>query len=98
MQPATPQLSHLLGFSAGVADRAVMEAWFDSLTGSFKDGAEYWAANRSLRPPPTCESQEATQPPDFYQGCLAAKSELDQVDVRRLSDPEYRAGWNTPPS
>ncbi len=86
--PAAPQLSTLQGFAAGAADRAVMEAWFNSLSGSFKEGAEFWAANRSLRP----------HPPDFYQGCLAAKAQLDHVDVRRLGDPEYRAGWNTPPS
>jgi len=96
--PVAPQLSTLQGFAAGAADRAVMEAWFNSLTGGFKDGAEFWAANRSIRPQPTCEGQEANEPPTFYQGCVAAKDLLDQVDVRRLSDPKYRAGWNTPPT
>jgi hypothetical protein len=95
---ASNQPPQVQSFAAGAADRATMEAWFDGLSGSFKDGAEFWAANRSLRLQPTCESQESNNPPDFYQGCLAAKARLDPIDVRRLSDPNYRAGWNSSPT
>ena len=28
-------------------------------------------------------------------GCLAAKRVLTPSDIRRKSEPEYRAGWNS---
>jgi hypothetical protein len=31
---------------------------------------------------------------DWTAGCLAAKRILAPSDVRRKTEPEYRAGWN----
>jgi hypothetical protein len=41
-------------FQEGQVDRRAWEAWFDSQSGDFRAGAEYWAAHRSLRNPGSC--------------------------------------------
>jgi hypothetical protein len=80
------------GYRAGVADRAEWEHWFNSKSGSFKDGAEYWAGERSKTRPGSCY---ALVDHDAQQGCLAAKILLDNSDAKRRTDESYRDGWNS---
>jgi hypothetical protein len=35
-------------FQEGLADRRVFEQWFSTLSGDYRDGADYWASQRSL--------------------------------------------------
>lgn len=41
-------------YEEGLADRRIWENWFVALAGPFKDGAEYWSAQRSLPKPGSC--------------------------------------------
>lgn len=79
-------------FQQGLADRRMWEQWFASLTGGYRDGAYYWSGQRSLPRPDACFGAGRGQ--DFVNGCTAAKVRLDPTDLRRTSEPEYRAGWN----
>lgn len=78
-------------FQQGQSDRAAWEQWFASLSDSQKAGAEYWAGQRSLPRPGTCESSDAA----FTAGCTEARRRLSPSDARRRNDPEYRRGWNS---
>jgi hypothetical protein len=92
--PATPPLPSRT-FEEGLANRRAWEAWFAGLTGPFKDGAEYWSAQRSIPKPGSCYGPTGQNLGDWTAGCLAAKRVLAPSDVRRKSEPEYRAGWNS---
>src|SRR5438045_950296 len=81
-------------FEDGRADRRAWETWFGSLTDEFQDGAEFWAAHRSDPQQPSCLA--SSRGPAFYYGCKGAKARLDPTDLRRKSEPEYKAGWNSP--
>jgi hypothetical protein len=59
--------------------------------GSYREGAVFWAAHRSDKPQPTC----ADGFPDWLAGCLAARSRLSPIDVRRRTEKEFRWGWNS---
>jgi hypothetical protein len=74
----------------GLADRTAWELWFESLpNGDYRDGAEYWAGQRSLSPPGSCYGSA-----DFNAGCVEAKERLDPTDRLRKSNPDYKLGWN----
>lgn len=81
-------------FSQGLSDRRRYKAWFGGLDGDARSGAEFWAGQRSLRPPPVCEGS-AGKAPAWLDGCLAAKRLLTPGDVRRHGEPDYRKGWNS---
>ena len=92
-------LSATSAFEDGRADRNAWETWFAGLTGDFRDGAEFWAARRSDPQQPSCSAPNRTAA--FYNGCKSAKARLDPTDMRRKTEPEYKAGWNStvePPS
>jgi hypothetical protein len=80
-------------FAAGLADRTIFENWFASLNGDFQSGAEYWASQRSLPNPGSCNSERISQ--DFVVGCRMARARLTPTDIQRRSDPIYREGWNS---
>jgi hypothetical protein len=94
--PAPPDQTSMSAASAeGLADRRAWENWFSGLNGAFKEGAEYWAGQRSTPRPGSCYGQAEQSLGDWTAGCLAARQILTPSDRRRKSDPEYRAGWNS---
>jgi hypothetical protein len=88
---ANPELS--TAFRDGLADRTAWEQWFSAQTGDYRDGGKYWSSERSSRRPGACFG--AGRSPDFVNGCMAAKIRLDPTDIRRNSEPNYKAGWNS---
>jgi len=80
-------------FQQGFADRKAWEDWFQGTSGVYRDGAFYWSAQRSLSHPGSC----GTLGTDGAAGCLAAQVKLAPADVRRKTEPAYRAGWNSLP-
>jgi hypothetical protein len=77
-------------YDRGLADRAAWENWFNGLEGDFKTGAFFWARQRSLPHPGSCSQMNV----DFYDGCVAAKERLAAADALRISEPDYKRGWN----
>jgi hypothetical protein len=88
----TIQYSH--AYADGRNARIAYQNWINALTqDDYRAGAEYWAANRTVRPPPaTCRYSS----PAFEQGCLEAKRQLTPADVRRKAEPDFKLGWNSP--
>jgi hypothetical protein len=68
------------------------EAWFASLPdGPYKEGVMFWAMHRGDKPrPPPCAGS-----PDWLAGCLALRTRLAPIDVRRTSEKDYWWGWNS---
>ena len=83
-------------YSQGQLDRRNWEAWFAQLEGPFRDGAQWWASVRSSNPPPTCQRAPGADHIAAAAGCTAAQERLTNLDRRRRSEPDYRAGWNNP--
>jgi hypothetical protein len=80
-------------FDQGLKDRTDWKNWLASLpTGSYRDGAIFWASHRSDPQPPSCASLYSDTP---VAGCSDAKARLDPTDRRRKTDPDYRAGSNS---
>ena len=77
-------------FDAGRDARTEFETWLKGLLPQQRKGALWWVNERSKKTPRTC-----TGPSDFVASCSEAKVRLDEADRRRLSDPEYRRGWNS---
>jgi len=85
-------------YQQGQADRQAWETWFGALTGDYRDGAEWWADQRSLPHPGRCDASPPSMGADWTAGCSAAQQKLAPWDVRRKTEPEYRLGWNNPPA
>jgi hypothetical protein len=83
-------------FQEGQADRRAWEAWFNGQSGDYRNGAEYWAAHRSLRNPGSCMASPPSTGASWTAGCSAAQEKLTPSDTRRRTEPEYRLGWNDP--
>jgi hypothetical protein len=94
LPPPTQNPVFSTAFRDGLADRSAWEQWFSTQMGDYRDGADYWAAHRSLTSPGSCYS-EGSERRDFVNGCLAAKQRLDPTDRRRNSELDYKAGWNS---
>jgi hypothetical protein len=94
--PAPMDAQQSATFRQGQMDRQSWEAWFDSQTGDYRAGAEYWAAHRSLPNPGSCSMTPSSAFSDWTAGCLAAQQKLAASDVRRKTEPGYRLGWNNP--
>jgi hypothetical protein len=77
-------------YDKGLADRTAWENWFNSLEGDFKTGTFFWAGQRSLPHPGSCSQMNT----DFKNGCTAAKERLATPDALRISESEYKRGWN----
>jgi hypothetical protein len=81
-------------FAAGRQARLDYEAWFNSLgDDDYRRGAEFWAANRSLNPPPSCA--QAAMSAGWQSGCFAGQMHLAYSDPRRRTEKDFRAGWNS---
>jgi hypothetical protein len=91
-----PSSTSSRAFQEGQADRGAWEAWFNSQSGDYRAGAEYWAAHRSLRNPGSCTGSPPSTSGSWTAGCLAAQEKLTPWDTRRKTEPEYRLGWNSP--
>lgn len=77
-------------FADGLRDRTAWEAWIRTLPPSALAGAIFWVGQRSLPAPQGCGSMDAV----FRRACEEARVLLDPSDRRRLSEPDYRRGWN----
>jgi hypothetical protein len=83
-------------YARGAADFDAQKAWFASQSGDRLAGANYWAANRSIRRHASCVRAAAGysgDQQDFAAGCEDAKRWLGPIDARR-ADPQYRQGFN----
>jgi hypothetical protein len=78
-------------FRDGAADRLAWKKWFNSLTGDEREGALYWASQRSLLQTGSCARLDDAK----AVGCREAQTRLLPSDAGRKTDPEYRAGWNS---
>jgi hypothetical protein len=81
-------------FTEGLSARREHERWFAGLSGQAKDGAAYWAGQRSLPNPSSCGTPATIEQQEWITGCLAAQQRLDPTDKRRRAEPDYRRGWN----
>src|ERR1700682_4376280 len=89
-------------YTQGAAAWKSLKTWLDAQNGTYRDGANYWAAHRNVPRSKTCQEEAEDHFGDeadprvalFHDGCDAAKYMLDPIDVRRRADPQYRAGFN----
>jgi hypothetical protein len=86
---SSPQ--QLVMFQKGLADRTAWEKWFNGLSGDEKIGAFYWAGQRSLPNPGSCNQMSDA----FQMGCREAVAMLSASDSLRKTDPAYKSGWNS---
>jgi hypothetical protein len=94
LSPEQQAASATTAYAEGRQARIDYEGWFASLpAGPYRDGALFWAGNRSLKVPPSCVPTGSTQ--DWQQGCFAARGWLAIVDPRRKSEKNYWWGWNS---
>jgi hypothetical protein len=77
-------------FADGLSDRTRYEQWFAGLSGPYRDGAAYWAANRSQKNAECLSTGDR----EWNKGCAAGRRFLTPTDARRRSEPEYKAEWN----
>ncbi len=82
-------------FSAGLQARRTWEAWVAGLSGSKKEGAIWWAANRNGPTSASCANAPGSADSDWSAGCLDAQRRLTQVDSRRSAEVSFRKGWNS---
>jgi hypothetical protein len=85
-------------YADGLRDRTAYETWFNGLGPEQRQGAAFWAENRSRiarGEAVTCRVRNASVP--FVEGCTEARDMLSMFDRRRLADGQYRAGWNSLP-
>jgi len=92
-----PDTQASAAYRQGQRDRQAWETWFNALTSEYREGAAYWADQRSSRPPVSCDTATRSTGSDWTAGCHAAKQKLTPSDARRAAEPEYRLGWNNPP-
>lgn len=94
--PATPPSD---AYEDGADAWRSLVAWLAALPPDRRAGADYWAANRSRPGHGTCGAAADLLPAtidraDYLSGCEEASRRLAPIDTRRLSEPEYRAGFN----
>ncbi|HXA20865.1 MAG TPA: hypothetical protein VNW90_01105 [Acetobacteraceae bacterium] len=81
-------------FISGLNDRNGWEVWFNSLSGDYQAGANFWAGQRSLPHPTGCYAEGGRDLGLWGAGCVASQQRLGLSDIRRKAEPEYRLGWN----
>jgi hypothetical protein len=83
-----------VAYGQGRQARIGYEQWVNSLPPSgYKDGVLFWAAHRSDKLPPSCMQPGAL--PDWQAGCLANRTRLAPIDVRRTTEKDFWWGWNS---
>jgi hypothetical protein len=94
--PATPAAGsampeHSLAYDQGRQARIDFENWVNGIAeGEYKDGALWWSAHRSDKPPPNCNG-----PAEWRSGCLSARARLAPSDARRNTERDFWYGWNS---
>jgi len=79
-------------FTDGQHARMAYDHWFNSLPADdYRSGAEFWAAHRSDRQPPSCHNGSS----EFQAGCTEGAQRLAPSDIRRRTDAEFKLGWNS---
>ena len=81
-------------FETGRTDWHRWHDWTAGLNGSRLTGANYWAGVRSTKPARGCAGAPNSSSAEFQDGCETARKFLAGVDQSRLSNTDYRAGWN----
>ncbi len=83
------------GYQDGLKAREDWWSWRVSLDGSYRQGADYWAAHRKLAKPGTCDEPIGVTDPDptWSQGCEDARQRLETVDKNMKGEPGFRRGW-----
>ena len=81
-----------LAFRNGLEARSEYEQWFGSISGDRREGAHFWAGQRSAPQPRPCAGQSMSQV--WQEGCQEAQRRLALSDARRRSEIQFRAGWN----
>ncbi|MGE0278652.1 MAG: type IV secretory system conjugative DNA transfer family protein [Nitrospiraceae bacterium] len=81
-------------FQDGLRDRSNWERWFSTLSGDAREGANFWAGERSKSNPGSCYGGKGQWSVEYRKFCIGAKDFLDKVDARRRSESEYWRGWN----
>jgi hypothetical protein len=85
--------SQTSAYAEGRLARIQYEGWYNSLSeGDYKEGASFWAANRSIQPVPSCVRLGM---PQWEAGCSAARARLAASDIRRRSEKDFWWGWNS---
>ncbi|CAK0775674.1 hypothetical protein CCP3SC1AL1_70011 [Gammaproteobacteria bacterium] len=82
-------------FNQGLSDRQRWETWIATLSGSCRNGVDFWASHRSLQNPGSCKDGQGTQDADYKKCCNAAKEFLAPIDQLRKSDQDYRRGFKS---
>jgi hypothetical protein len=96
--PGSPPIS--AAWNTGRADGVAYRAWAESLVGEYRAGSDYWASVRSTdKAKLGCNVNGVVSgvvgvSADFVAGCQEAARRLAVFDRHRLSDPDYKAGWN----
>jgi hypothetical protein len=81
-------------YADGRRDRENWEDWLVRLPiGSYRDGAFWWSDEHGKRSPGACESPAADT--QWESGCRAAQRRIALPDVRRMTEADYRIGWNS---
>jgi len=82
-------------FKEGRSDRVAYEQWFATLGGEILGGATWWATNRShaARDHLGCVMPNSTS--EFNTGCTQAQALLKRIDRRRVTEPDFKSGWNS---
>lgn len=80
-------------YRLGSNDRDSWESLYGSYYGSTREGANWWASNRSLQNHPACEDVWNGDY-EWLNGCRSARQQLTRSDFMRKSDPQYWNGWN----
>ena len=81
-------------YISGLGDRKIWESWFAAQTGAVREGAAFWAGQRSLPHVKPCDAAGVVKDPMWLTGCQQAAQMLAPFDVRRRLEPDYKRGWN----
>ena len=88
-----PARAESLAFEDGLRDRASIEGWLAHQVYDTRDGAQFWAGQRSLAAPKVCGEQPMSL--NWRAGCAESLVRFAPFDVRRRTEPDYRRGWNS---
>jgi hypothetical protein len=98
--PSAPPAPVNAAWKTGLDDGHAYRTWAESLVGEYRAGSDYWASVRSTdKAKLGCNvngfvSGVVGVSADFVAGCQEAARRLAVFDHHRLSDPDYKAGWN----
>lgn len=95
--PAASGSPSSAAFDAGKTDWNNWFTWVHGKSGELRAGIDFWAEvrNDKERRPSSCRlAMQGDISAEFFDGCAAANKFLSVVDRRRMTEPDYRQGWN----